>query len=99
MRLRLTLAAFVIATTAAFLAPVPASAALGCPDNMSPVPAAFVQNGDKKDKEPKDGLVCAKPAPECMTTGGCHGGPDVDLYGAPLLGADGKYYFVTDNSY
>ncbi|HEV2812797.1 MAG TPA: hypothetical protein VGW10_06035 [Solirubrobacteraceae bacterium] len=99
MRLRLTLAAFVAATTAAFFAPAPATAALGCPDHMSPTPAAFVNNGDKKDKEPKDGIVCAKPAPACFATQQCTGGPDFDTFGVPLLGADGNYYFVTDNSY
>ena len=99
MRSRITLAALAATVTAVIVAPAPAGAAAGCPDNMTPVPAAFVQNGDKKDKEPKDGLVCAKPAPECVFTGGCNGGPDNDLYGAPLLGADGKYYYVTDNSF
>jgi hypothetical protein len=99
MRLRLTLAAFVAATTAAFFAPAPAGAAAGCPDDMTPVPASFVQNGDKKDKAPKDGVVCAKPAPACLASGQCQGGPDVDLYGMPLLGLDGNWYFVVDNDY
>ncbi|MDQ3741623.1 MAG: hypothetical protein M3389_11850 [Actinomycetota bacterium] len=99
MRSRITLAALAAAVTAVMFVPAPASAEAGCPDNMSPVPASFVQNGDKKDKEPRDGLVCAKPAPECVFTGQCQGGPDNDLYGLPLLGLDGKYYYVTDNSF
>ncbi len=99
MRFRLTLAAFVVATTAAFVAPAPSAAIGGCPDHMTPTPASFVNNGDKKDKNPKDGVVCAKPAPECVVTQQCPGGPDTDLYGMPLLGIDGNWYYVTDNSY
>lgn len=99
MRSRILLAALAAAATAAVSAPAPAAATAGCPDSMAPMPAAFVQNGDKKDKEPKDGLVCAKPAPECAFTGECNGGPDNDEFGLPLLGLDGRYYWVVDNSY
>ena len=99
MRLRITLVALAAATTAAVFAPAPASADFGCPNDMGPTPAAFVNNGDKKDKEPKDGVVCAKPAPECLVTQQCHGGPDYDVYGMPLLGLDGKWYYVVDNSF
>lgn len=99
MRLRITLAALTAAVTAAVFAPTHAAATGGCPDHMTPTPAAFVNNGAKKDKNPKDGVICAKPAPECIATQQCPGGPDWDVYGAPLLGLDGNWYFVTDNSY
>jgi hypothetical protein len=99
MRLRITLAAFAAAATAAAFAPGSAVATAGCPDDMTPTPAAFVNNGDKKDKEPKDGIICAKPAPECVVTQHCPGGPDYDMFGMPLLGLDGHWYYVTDNSF
>jgi hypothetical protein len=99
MRLRITLASLVAVALAAVLAPAPASGTAGCPDHMSPTPAAFVNNGDKKDKDPKDGIVCAKPAPDCVITQHCPGGPDYQLFGDPLLATDGKYYYVVDNSF
>ena len=99
MRLRITLAAVAAAAAAAVLAPVPAGAAAGCPDDMTPTPTFLVNNGDKKDKNPKDQIICAKPAPDCVITQQCPGGPDYDAFGEPLLGVDGKWYYVTDNSY
>ena len=99
MRLRITLAALCAAATAAVFAPAPATAAAGCPDNMTPTPASFVQNGEKKDKNPRDGVICAKPAPECIATQQCPGGPDTGLFGEPMLGIDGNWYYVVDNSY
>ena len=99
MRLRITLATLMADTTAVMFVPATASAELGCPDHMSPTPTAFVNNGAKKDKDPKDGIICAKPAPDCIITQQCPGGPDYDLFGPPLLGVDGKWYYVTDNSF
>ncbi len=45
-----------------------------CPDGHQQVPAAFVQNGETKDKN-DNGLVCAKPS---MSDQLFTGGPDDD---------------------
>lgn len=42
-----------------------------CPDQMVLFPAAFVEQGEQKDRN-ANGLVCAKPAAD----GRFHGGPD-----------------------
>lgn len=71
---------------------------LGCPDDMTPVPAAFVQQGNKKDHN-ENTFVCAKPT-QCGAFPGqdpCRGGPDDDLFGHSLLGDDGLWYYVTDD--
>ncbi len=75
----------------------PAAAELGCPDSMTPAPSALVNNGDKKDKN-GNFAVCAKPT-TCVQMSGpiCHGGPDDELYGLPLLGTDGTWYHVIDD--
>jgi hypothetical protein len=65
-----------------------------CPDNMAPTPAVLVNNGQQKDKN-GDQFVCAKPA-GCSQIELC-GGPDYDLFGAPLRHIDGNLYYVTDN--
>ncbi len=68
-----------------------------CPDDMTPLPAVFVNNGTQKDRN-TNGVVCAKPT-TCLVVQGndCKGGPDDDTFGVPLLGADGKWYYVTDD--
>lgn len=75
----------------------PAAAELGCPDSMAPVPASLVNNGEKKDKN-ENNVVCAKPT-TCVQMSGpvCHGGPDDDVYGLPMLGSDGVWYHVIDD--
>jgi hypothetical protein len=75
----------------------PAAAEAGCPDGMTTVPSALVNNGDKKDKN-ENFVVCAKPT-TCLEFSGpiCHGGPDDELYGKPLLGTDGQWYYVVDD--
>jgi hypothetical protein len=76
----------------------PASGDVGCPNDMTPAPREFVQEGEKKDKN-GNGVVCVKPV-ECALAGdGCHGGPDDDVerFGLPLLGNDGSWYFVGDD--
>jgi hypothetical protein len=82
----------------AALAANPAAADFGCPDGMSPVPAAFVTNGDQKDNN-ENGVICAKPT-ACGPTPGshpCRGGPDDDLFGQALKGTDGLWYYTTDD--
>ena len=91
------LAVLAVSALAAFgPAPVGADATATCPDHMTPVPEQFVHNGEKKDHN-DDGFVCAKPAPSCVVDGTCNGGRDYDVFGVPLLGMDGNWYYVTDN--
>lgn len=80
------------------LGPAPAAAEFGCPSQMTPAPAAFVRQGDRKDHNGNT-LVCATPT-TCVQASGpiCHGGPDDDIYGSvPLLGSDGEWYYVVDD--
>jgi hypothetical protein len=82
----------------AALAVSPAAADLGCPDGMTPVPAAFVHNGDNKDQN-ENTFVCAKPT-ACGPFPGadpCRGGPDDDVFGHALRGDDDLWYYVTDD--
>jgi hypothetical protein len=75
----------------------PAAADLGCPNDMTPAPAALVNNGDKKDKN-GNGTICVKPATCLEMTGPvCHGGPDDERFGLPVLGTDNVWYYATDD--
>jgi hypothetical protein len=90
-----------VAVTAGLYAAVdvpPASAELGCPNDMTLTPAALVRQGTKKDKNANT-FICAKPT-TCLQSSGviCQGGPDDQLYGGPpLLGNDGEWYYVVDD--
>ena len=98
--MRLTLACFSAACVAAVIfvfGAAPASGVVrGCPDGMTPAPVIFVNNGEQKDKN-MNGVICAKPAPQCVVDGTCPGGPDEALFGPPLQGLNGHWYFVTDD--